>query len=320
MSNAGDPTSVVLRHLRLLAHRALGDPDGICKALDSLGDPDDGVDIPDDDSLGLFEWSAAPGRAVSDRDGWSESNPSLGYGFLTERALASACATDPADVFRTECLCQWVETVATPPFPVGSWEAGKDDDSCIAPDAKVLYGVDVSADRAHASIAVAGMRADHAWHIEVVAYRSGLGWLRDWFAERASTAPMTVALQSRGAPVSGMVDVLESVSGVEVIKAFGRDLGSWSGRLWDSVAACDDPEKATTPKVFHRPQPALDLAAQIAVTRPLGDGAWGWDRNKSTEDISPLVACTMAFGAATYVPPEDAKTSAYDDGHDLIFL
>ena len=48
-------------------------------------------------------------------------------------------------------------------------------------------------------------------------------------------------------------------------------------------------------------QPALDLAANIAATRPLGDGAWAWDRVKSKEDISPLVALTMAFGAATEV-------------------
>ena len=61
--------------------------------------------------------------------------------------------------------------------------------------------------------------------------------------------------------------------------------------------------------VHHITQPALDLAANIAKTRPMGDGAWAWDRNGSQEDISPLVAVTMAFGAATQV--ED-KTKLYD--------
>ena len=57
-------------------------------------------------------------------------------------------------------------------------------------------------------------------------------------------------------------------------------------------------------------RPALDLAANIAVTRPMGDGAWAWDRNKSMEDISPLVAVTMAFGAATQI--ETSKKKLYN--------
>ena len=48
----------------------------------------------------------------------------------------------------------------------------------------------------------------------------------------------------------------------------------------------------------------------------MGDGAWAWDRHKSIEDISPLVALTMAFGAATSVFTE--KKSAYEDSELLI--
>ena len=62
--------------------------------------------------------------------------------------------------------------------------------------------------------------------------------------------------------------------------------------------------------VYHITQPALDLAANIAVTRPMGDGAWAWDRTKSMEDISPLVAVTMAFGAATQTVT--SKQKLYD--------
>jgi hypothetical protein len=35
-----------------------------------------------------------------------------------------------------------------------------------------------------------------------------------------------------------------------------------------------------------------------ARTRPIGDGAWAWGRKHSTVDISPLVASTLALGAA----------------------
>ena len=89
-SNAGDSSSVVLRHLRALAHQALGWPDGR-----------DGMpllpDVPGDfeDSLGIFEWSADPSRMVWDRVGWAEANPSLGWA-IDESSIAAA-ARAPAD-------------------------------------------------------------------------------------------------------------------------------------------------------------------------------------------------------------------------------
>jgi hypothetical protein len=36
----------------------------------------------------------------------------------------------------------------------------------------------------------------------------------------------------------------------------------------------------------------------------MGDGAWAWDRRKSREDISPLVAMTMAHGLETSAPEQ----------------
>ena len=76
--------------------------------------------------------------------------------------------------------------------------------------------------------------------------------------------------------------------------------------MYDAVCSASGESDATP--AYHITQPALDLAANIAATRPMGDGAWAWDRNRSMEDISPLVAATMALGAATQIE----KTKAYD--------
>lgn len=312
MSNAGDGTSVVLRHFRVKAHALLGDPDGIASDMDVSPD-----DI-EDSTIGLFEWSAPPGADKHDVDAWAQANPSMGY-TVPMKNLRAACADDPDDVFKTECLCQWVTASVTPPFPIGAWEKGIDEGSHIAADSPLWFGVDVSDDRNRSSICVCGLRPDRSWHVELIEYRVGVGWLQQWFAERVQGyRGMKVALQAKGAPVSSFAEILGAVDGVTIVPCQGADVAGWCGRLWDAVAACDDGSGSDSTPVMHRAQPALDLAANIAATRPLGDGAWAWDRKKSLEDISPLVAATMALGAATSI--EKKQKSAYDDGSDLIFL
>lgn len=306
MSNAGDGTSVVLRHFRVKAHALLGDPDEIASSIDIA--PDD----LEDSAIGLFEWSAPPDADKHDVDAWAQANPSMGY-TVPIKNLRAACADDPDDVFKTECLCQWLTVSVTPPFPVGAWEAGIDKDSNIAVDSPLWFGVDISDDRNRSSISVCGLRSDGNYHVELIEYRAGVGWLQQWFAERVQDYKgMKVALQAKGAPVSSFADIIGAVDGVEIVPCQGKDVAGWCGMMWDSVAACDPESKSETKKVMHRPQPALDLAANIAATRPLGDGAWAWDRRKSMEDISPLVAATMALGAATARQASKYYESAYE--------
>lgn len=316
-SNAGDGTSVVLDHLRKIGHAAAGDPDGIC----TVGGDLPGEDV-DDSTVFLAEWSAAPGVDLENpaelRAALAQANPSLGYGFLTERALMSAKRTDPPEVFKTECLCQWVTAQVAAPFPDGAWSAGEDSKSIIAPDSRKAFGVDVSADRGAASIAVCGMRPDRSYHVEVVAYQSGTGWPVEWFRQRVDPArPIDVALQGRGAPVSALAEVLGAIDGVNVVECVGRDVAAWSGKFYDGVRANIDGGDAV--RIVHRPQPVLELAATVAQTRPLGDGAWTFDRAHSDADISPLFACVMAYGALTRVG-EAPRVSAYEQGAGVMFL
>lgn len=319
MSNAGDGTSVVLRHFRLRAHAQLGDPDGIVRAMgDSELLADDSAD---GSALGIFEWSADPNADPGDMIAWSQANPSLGY-TIELSSLKAAYADDPVDVFKTECLCQWVTSTITPPFPIDAWDAGKDEHSTIADGSPLWFGVDISSDRTHASIAVCGKRSDGAWHIELAEYRSGSGWLAGWFQNAAPNYPggMKVALQSKGSPIASMMDVLSAIDGVQIVECAGRDVAGWCGRLYDAIATSSAEMDIDAVPAYHITQPALDLAANIAATRPMGDGAWAWDRNKSIEDISPLVAVTMAFGAATQIDAEKSKLydSVYNERGVLV--
>ena len=313
-SNAGDSYSIVLRYQRFLAHKAIGDPDGWCRDIaDSMPLPPES----DDDELdaeppAIFEWSAAPGRDLWDREGWQEANPSLGYGFLTERSLAASIRGKTERAARTENLCQFVESLAEPPFPVGSWDAGVDPESEVREGAPVYLAVDVADDRKHSAIAVCGRRADGEWHVEVAAYQSGIEWLADWLRDVADPIdPVPVAVQSKGAPVSSMAGVIAAIDGVEMFEVAGADVAGFCGRFYDAVAALDperkEDEGSDATPVRHRPQAALDMAATVAKTRLMGDSAWAFDRRRSPVDISPLVACAYAHGLATRVPDQQKK-------------
>lgn len=314
MSNAGDAKSVVLRHLRLQAHAHIGDPDGIAKQLELV--PGDDLET---STLALFEWSAPPDCLTTDREAWAQANPSLGYGFLTARNLDAAQKTDPEEIFRTECLCQWVEARVAKPFPDGAWEAGQDPRSYMERGGARFFGLDVSADRKNTTLAVCGMRADKTWHVEVIASRQGIAWALEWLRNRAAREPVKLAIQGRGAPVASYLADLEAIDGLELSPIEGRDLGAFCGRFFDGVAACIDESDAVP--IMHRPQPILDAAAEVAQKRGAGDSAWLWDRQNSAVDIAPLVACTMAFGLATMGRTE-ARTyeSAYTEGRGLLII
>lgn len=313
-SNAGDPDSVVLRQLR---EQAISFIDGT-KAGDYGGDVDAAT-------LGLFEWSAEDGAATDDMEALAQANPALGYGYLTERALMSNRQTFPESKFRSECMCQQVATILPQPFPDGAWSGGIDTESCIAPESQIYYGIDLSQSRQWTTIGACGLREDGNWHIEVVARRVGTEWAIDWFRERAFRSKMKLAFQGRGAPVTGLAEQICTIDGVERMAVEGPNLPSGWGRFWDGVAASAPAVDGQAPRggvrIFHLPQPVLDTPAQTMQIRQLGGGAEVPDRVKSPDDIAPLVACIMAFTAASMPTKEKTKIyeSAYANGAGLVF-
>lgn len=328
-SNAGDVRSVVLRYLRKVAHRALGDPDGICREDEFAGptqydvDGFEGEDLDDveledlnvtENDLGIFEWSTNPARDKWDRNGWPESNPSLGY-LISERTMASECRTDPDAVFRTEALCQWLDGAADGVFPPGSWEKttndvieGPDGSQTVSPANRIVGRVaaclDQSHDRSQTWVAFAGFRADGVAQGEVVAGRHGTDWVADWLMDpKRRPRIRAVTGQGRGAPVSSLIARLKERY-EDPADAFDIPVEEWSGG--DLLGACGEAFDAVRDgTVRHNPQPVLDQAAATAVTKPLGDG-WVINRVKSPSDAAPLMAWIGALwllGRPEKTPP-----------------
>lgn len=310
-SNAGDPDSIVLRQLR---SQATAEIEGT-SAQDFGGDVDGG-------SLGLFEWSAADGAKTDDPKALAQANPALGYGLLTMRALMANRATFPENKFRSECMCQQVETILPAPFPDGAWDGGVDEESTIAPEATLFFGIDMSSDRRWTSIGVCGIREDGNFHIEVVARRVGCDWTEEWFRSRALRGPMNLCFQERGAPVSGLAEQLCTIPNVNRVAIAGSDLTAGWGRFWDAVAVSAPAEKRGGTRVYHLPQPVMDAPAKTMQLRNLGGGVELPDRVKSPDDIAPLYACIMAFVGATKATKEKQKLyeSSYASGSTLAFI
>lgn len=139
LSNAGERTSSVLNSLR--------DRSGL------------------DPSLCYLEWSAHPDRAISDRDGWREANPSLGLPrgrpLLTmatlEQAFTAYELSGELAIFETEHLCRWVGSMLPRPVSDVAWNAAARD---VGDPVRPAMGVSVNAAGSRASAALAWIQAD----------------------------------------------------------------------------------------------------------------------------------------------------------------
>jgi len=311
-SNAGDPDSIVLRQLRSQA----------LEKINGTKSSDFGGNV-DADALGWFEWSAPDKAETNDLEALAQANPALGYGKMTERALLSNRDTFPESKFRSECMCQQVETILPEPFPEGAWEGGKDEDSFIVPESPLWFGIDMSQDRKYTVIAVCGMREDGNYHVEIVDRRIGSEWAVDWFRARVGKyGGMSLAFQGRGAPVSGLAEQICTIEGITRCSQEGPALTAGWNRFWDAVAACGPNENRGGVKVYHLPQPVLDAPGRTCQMRNLGGGVMLPDRLKSPDDIAPLMACAMAYAAATAIVETEKKVyeSAYANDASLLFI
>lgn len=144
ISNAGDDQSVVLNSLR---------SQGIAG---------------EDESLGLFEWSAPDGCELDDLQAIAQGNPGLGR-TVDLAAILSAMRTDPPAVFRTETLCQRVDALDAA-LDLEAWKASADPSGSLGSvRERVALCLDVALDGAHVTLAGAAVLDDGRVRVESIA-------------------------------------------------------------------------------------------------------------------------------------------------------
>jgi len=167
---------------------------------------------------------------------------------------------------------------------IQDWDMLENDGSVL--QAPFCLAFDVSPERKTA-IALGGQNADGKWHVEIQEHRQGTSWVVDRIVEMVERGnPDMVVCDGVGPAASLVVPLREAGVTVELVNT--PEHGQACGRLVDMVRDGN---------LAHLGSMELRDAIRGAKSRPLGD-AWAWSRKNSNVDISPLVAATLALGAA----------------------
>lgn len=280
ISNAGDSASVVLKAKRDSGIAAVDDPDTL---------------------HAYYGWTPPQDDPIDSEETWCKANPAYGYTISREAMLAAMDA--PEAKFRTENLCQWVQKINPSFIDLDEWSGLADPGATIGAESDLCVGVDVSARRDYATVAVAGFDPEGAPVVEVVARRAGMLWVEGWVSRLVAQQPVRhVMIQARGCPGSELVEVFEA-AGLPVRRVQGSMLGAATGQFADRVR---------DGLMSHRGQPVLDVAVSGGLVKKMGD-AFAWDRSSSAVDISPVVACSWALYGLLNEAGEELASSAYTD-------
>jgi len=261
-----------------------------------------------DPSLAYMEWSAdphvdeCPNDCTEHDDPASDeavlkSNPGVGYRLTLEKV-----ARERATLSREGYLRERLGVGEYPADEADTWQViGEDVWRALAaaesqPSDPVAFAIDMTPERSHAAICVAGEWRGGT-HVEVVDHRPGTGWILERAVElHEKWGPRCWVVDGAG-PAGSLIAELEERLGVEVVQPKGREVAAACGQFYDA---------ATEQTLSHLDQAPLAAALAGAQRRPLGD-AWAWARRIVSVDISPLVAATLArWGLGVDVEDEGA--------------
>ncbi|MDX2705812.1 terminase [Streptomyces sp. PA03-6a] len=238
-------------------------------------------------------------RAMQDRDLWYASNPSLGFLINEETVAEEASPAGLGDRFIVERLGAWKKRLTDGADRVitdESWTVLADTESKRDKSQPIVFAVDITPRLEHACIAAYALREDGLGHVEVVEHRQGTNWVVERLAQlKERHDPLMIVADLTG-PISTLLVELENAGikrpknpeaphrGALVVPTTAQ-VPTGCGMFLDHV---------NNQRFRHRDQPMLNNAVRGAKTRDLGN-AWAWKRRLSTDDISPLVASTLAL-------------------------
>jgi hypothetical protein len=251
--------------------------------------------------LAYFEYSAPDDADPGDEATWLGCMPALGF-TITLEAIRSeyvkALDAGRLDDFKRAYLNIWVpkpvEVAAIEPAAVDitRWRELTDMDASHAPAVLQSMAIEVDRDRVNASIGAAGVRDDGRRHLELVERAPGVKWIVPFAkAIEAKNGPVQFVVDG-GGPAADLVPDLEA-EGLTVLVAGLGDVAAAAAGLVDDVREGD---------AVHGPDEVLDTAVRCSRKRTFRDGGFAFGRVKSTDDVTPLVAVSLASWGLDHAP------------------
>lgn len=151
----------------------------------------------------------------------------------------------------------------------------------------ICIAFDVSPER-HTTIVAAGLNEQGKWHTEITNSNSGTGWLTERLAALYQRHEVVEIVCDGYGPSAAMARKA-SDAGITVRRLDANEYGMACTRFVDLIGEQN---------MRHIGQEEMVSAIRGAKARPLVD-RWAWSRTKSTVNIAPLVAATLALYSAT---------------------
>jgi phage terminase large subunit-like protein len=242
------------------------------------------------DSLLWLEWSAPMGCSLDDMSAWQSANPALGRTIHIDNLMATK--NEPEAVVRTECLCQFVETLQSPWSPA-AWTNCADLELSLEPGKPTYFAFDITPRRNHAALVGAQVLDDG---------KIAVGLVQEWKSE-TSIDDLEMA--------NGVADWCRSYDVTEI--QFSKNTGSAvASRLnaggilakaidgRDFALACDQLLNAMEAgRLRHGDQQVLNRHIASSARINFADGGWIIGRRASNENVTAAVATAMVVSVAT---------------------
>lgn len=242
-----------------------------------------------------LEWSADPDSPdfdpASEYTRWT-GNPAWNVR-INHEVVQGEYETYTSEKFAQDRLGIWRDDATATVVNMANWNG-----VCANPVSKItgrqVFVLDVPPSRAWASIAVAGERADGLPHVEITSrggvldHRPGVEWVVARAVELKKSIPRFVLTLAAGSSAEALIPELTQ-AGVALDFVKASDVPAACGLFFDRVASGT---------VRHVGQDDLTGALR-SVRKNVEDGetAWRWGRRKSSADITPLYAVTVALWA-----------------------
>jgi hypothetical protein len=230
-----------------------------------------------------LEMAAPIDCALDDERAWEAANPALRAGFLrrdviADEARAARLDPDAEQAFRIYRLGQWPD--GDGPLDPFSRHMRRCEVEEASPVGSLVFGADIGpADTDAVIVAVA------SGTIEVLEQHPGTAWLPERLRELVDRHGGIVAVDGHGPIAARLLDLraavpLRELNTVEMARA--------SARFAEDVEAH-----------VMAVRPSVVLRRAVAGAQRFGTGdSWRWARRRSTADIAPLVAASVAWWVA----------------------